>query len=123
MISSTHDLVPSGKLSLIEFIKSVDSVYKEAKLLLASVKNSEKIDKAFEKAFNVLFYLIIVCVVLSQVGLDPLALILSLSSLIIGFAFMIGAASSKMFEGWLFIFLRRPVSRTCLVCWLLPFPC
>jgi len=38
------------------------------------------------------------------------ALFLSLSSIILAFAFMIGSASSKMFEGWLFILLQRPVS-------------
>lgn len=91
-------------------MKSVDGVYKEAKLLRASVSNSEKIDRAFEKTFNVLFYAIVVCVILSQVGIDPLALFLSFSGLIVAFAFMIGSASAKMFEGFLFILIRRPVS-------------
>jgi hypothetical protein len=48
------------------------------------------------------------CFVLSQLGYDPLALFLSLSSIILAFAFMIGSASSKMFEGFLFILVRRP---------------
>lgn len=39
---------------------------------------------------------------------DPLALFLSLSSVILAFAFMIGPASSKYFEGLLFILVRRP---------------
>lgn len=39
---------------------------------------------------------------------DPLALFLSLSSVILAFAFMIGSASSKYFEGILFILVRRP---------------
>lgn len=121
-------------MSLLEFVKSVDGVYKEAKLLRASVKNSGKIDRAFEKAINIFFYTIMVCIILSQVslrhtlktalafsglantllqiGIDPFALFLSLSSLILAFAFMIGSAASKMFEGWLFILVRRPVSCT-----------
>jgi hypothetical protein len=121
----------SGNLSLLEFVKSVDSVYKQAKLLKASIKNSRKIDRAFEKAINVVVYAVMVCIILSQVsgrmsprlpalsfhpntslqiGIDPLALFLSLSSLILAFAFVIGSAASKMFEGWLFILVRRPVS-------------
>jgi small-conductance mechanosensitive channel len=36
------------------------------------------------------------------------ALFLSLSSIILGFAFMIGGASAKYFEGILFILVRRP---------------
>jgi hypothetical protein len=39
---------------------------------------------------------------------DPLSLFLSLSSVILAFAFMIGSASSKYFEGILFILVRRP---------------
>lgn len=97
-----------GFLSLAEFVKSVDSVYKEAKLIHASVKNSEKIDREFEKALNIPFYTIVLCIILSQIGLNPLALFISLSPLILGFSWMIGSASSKMFEGWLFILIRRP---------------
>lgn len=39
---------------------------------------------------------------------DPFALFLSLSSVILAFAFMIGSASSNYFEGVLFILGRRP---------------
>jgi Mechanosensitive ion channel len=97
-----------GLLSLAEFVKSVDSVYKEAKLVQASVKNSEKIDREFEKALNIPFYTVVICIILSQIGLNPLTLFISLSPLILGFSWMIGSASSKMFEGWLFILVRRP---------------
>jgi Mechanosensitive ion channel len=97
-----------GFLSLAEFVKSVDSVYKEAKLIHASVKNSEKIDREFEKALNLPFYTVVFCIILSQIGLNPLALFISLSPLILGFSWMIGSASSNMFEGWLFILIRRP---------------
>lgn len=75
-----------GNLSLLDFVKSVDSVYKEAKFFRASVANSEKIDLAFEKAVNAIFYTVFLCVTLSQVGYDPLALFLSLSSIILAFA-------------------------------------
>ena len=101
-------LLHKGKLTMIDFVKSVDTVYKEAKLLRASVKNSERIDRAFERVINVGFYTLLIVLTLSQLGFDPLALFLSLSSIIVGFAFMIGPAASKMFEGWLFILLRRP---------------
>jgi Mechanosensitive ion channel len=99
-----------GHLSLLDFVKSTDCVYKEAKLLRASIRNSEHIDRAFEKATNVVFYTILTCVILSRIGIDPIALFLSLSGLILAFAFMIGSASAKMFEGFLFILVRRPYS-------------
>ena len=93
---------------MIDFVKSVDTVYKEARLLRASVKNSERIDRAFEGVINVGFYGLLFIFTLPQLGFDPVALFLSFSSIIVGFAFMIGPAASKMFEGWLFILLRRP---------------
>ena len=41
-----------GNLTLLDFAKSVDSVYKELRLLRASVANSSRMDKAFEKIFK-----------------------------------------------------------------------
>jgi hypothetical protein len=75
-------IIFSRNLSLLEFIKSVNGLNKEAKLLQATMRNSKKINRAFEKAFNVLFY-----TNLSQIGLNPFALFLLLSSLILAFAF------------------------------------
>ncbi|GAX10966.1 hypothetical protein FisN_2Lh496 [Fistulifera solaris] len=98
----------NGKLKLLDFVKSFDAVYKEAKLLSAGVRNCEKIDKAFENVIDVVFYLVALCIILNQLGLSPLALFLSLSSFVLAFAFMIGSASSRMFEGWLMVLLQRP---------------
>ena len=87
-----------GSLVCIDFVKAIDGVYKELRLLRASVANSSKIDRAFESIFNFGFYGVVICIILSQIGYDPLALFLSISGVILGFAFMIGAASSKYFE-------------------------
>jgi hypothetical protein len=40
---------------VLDFVKSVDSVYKEFRLLNASIENSSRIDKAFETLFNIRF--------------------------------------------------------------------
>jgi hypothetical protein len=64
----------------VDFVKSIDEVYKELRLLRASVANSSKIDRAFESIFNVIFYTITFCLILSQLGYDPLALFLSIVS-------------------------------------------
>eukprot|EP00977_Amphora_coffeiformis_P029733 scaffold42631_cov168-Amphora_coffeaeformis.AAC.1 len=97
-----------GTMECVDFVKSVDEVYKELRLLRASVANSSKIDRAFETIFNLVFYAILFCLILSQLGYDPLALFLSISGVVLAFAFMIGSASSKYFEGLLFILARRP---------------
>lgn len=57
-----------GNLTLLDFIKSTDSVYKEFRLLQASIRNSSKIDRAFESIFNFAFYGVIVTIVLSILG-------------------------------------------------------
>lgn len=58
-----------GNLTLIDFIKSVDSIYKEFRLLQASIKNSSQIDQAFESIFNVIFYGVSITLILSQIGI------------------------------------------------------
>ena len=63
-----------------------------------SVANSSKIDQAFESIFNIGFYAILACIILSWLNFDPLALFLSLSGIVLAFAFMIGSASAKYFE-------------------------
>lgn len=86
-----------GGISMVEFVRSVDNVYKELRMLRATVASSSKIDQAVEKIFNIAFYVLLVCVILAGTGFDPLALFLSMSSIILAFAFMIGSASSKYF--------------------------
>ncbi|VEU37451.1 unnamed protein product [Pseudo-nitzschia multistriata] len=97
-----------GRLSLIDFVKSVDNVYKEMKLLRASVRSSQKIDKSFEQIFNVVFYFVIILLILNALGFNALVVFGSLSSIILSFSFMISQASSKFVEGLLFIICRRP---------------
>jgi small-conductance mechanosensitive channel len=99
-----------GELSVYDFVKSVDSAYKELRLLSAAVENSSQIDRASESIFNTLFYVIMTVVVLSRVGFDPMKLFLSLSSVILALAWLIGPASAKVFDGILFILVRRPYS-------------
>lgn len=58
-----------GALAVLDFVKSTDSVYKEFRLLQASIENSSQIDHAFENIFNVLFYTVVVTITMSQLGL------------------------------------------------------
>jgi hypothetical protein len=52
--------------------------------------------------------MVVVTVLLVVLGLDAEAIFLSVSGVVLAFAFMIGTASSKYFEGLLFILIRRP---------------
>ena len=97
-----------GKITLLDFCKSVDAVYKELRLFRASVANSARVDRSFEKIINIVFYLIVGCFSLAILGIDPLALFAAISGFILGFAFMIGGACSKYFEGLLMILITKP---------------
>lgn len=87
----------NGKLTKLEFVKSVDNVYRSHRLLLATIANSGQIDQAFENILNVLFYIILGCIILSVLGFDPLALFISFSSVFLAFAFIFSSASAKYF--------------------------
>lgn len=58
-----------GNLSLLDFCKSVDAIYKEFRFLGATIQNSSQIDRAFEHIVNAIFYIVVFCIILSQLGL------------------------------------------------------
>lgn len=97
-----------GNLSLLDFCKSVDAVYKELRLFRASVANAARVDRSFEKIIDFVFYFIVGGISLAILGIDPFALFAAISGFILGFAFMIGAACSKYFEGLLMILVTKP---------------
>jgi hypothetical protein len=103
----------SGEISCLDFVKSCDQVYKETRLLRASIANSGQIDHAFEVIVDIAFYVIVVIIILVALDYDPLALFVSVSGIILAFAFMIGNASSKYFEGLLFILGKFSRSLRC----------
>ena len=111
-----------GTLSALDFVKSVDSVYKELTLLRASISNSSKMDRAFETILNFGFYFVLFCIVLSVMGVDPLVLFASISGFVLGFAFMVGSAASKYFEGLLFILVRLSALCSRKICFAYPSP-
>jgi hypothetical protein len=97
-----------GNLTKLDFVKSIDNVWKEMRLQQASIQSAAQIDNAFEHIINFFFYFFVVFIVIAIFGFNPISFMLSLSTLIVGFAFMIGTASSKYFEGLLLILVRRP---------------
>lgn len=80
-----------GTLGKLEFVKSIDVVYKQLRLLSANISNSSQLDKAIESLINLVFYVIIACYAIAALGKDPRSIFLSFSSVILGFTFMFGA--------------------------------
>lgn len=79
-----------GKLSKLDFVRTIDVVYKSLRQLSLNIEDSVQIDKAVEFLFNVVFYFIMGSIVLQVMGVNPLQVFVSLSSLILG-------KQSKMF--------------------------
>jgi small-conductance mechanosensitive channel len=106
-----------GFLGKLEFVKSVDTIYKELRLLTANISNSSQMDKAVENLLNVVFYIILGAIVVNRLGENPLTLFFSFSSVILAFAFMFGKSAAKYFDGCLFILVQRPygVGKLCSV--------
>lgn len=63
-----------GTLTEIDFIKSIDAIYKRLRLLSASIAHSRQVDHTFEQIFNWAFYTIFFVIMLSVLGYDPMAL-------------------------------------------------
>ena len=62
-----------GELSEMDFLKSIDSLYRDFRLLQAAIDNSGSMDRALEIMVNYAFYIVLWCIILSIVGIDPLA--------------------------------------------------
>jgi hypothetical protein len=48
-------------ITLLDFVKSIDGVYKAHHLLAVSIENSKELDRAFENIFNLFFQLRVLC--------------------------------------------------------------
>ncbi|KAL7563999.1 hypothetical protein ACA910_007117 [Epithemia clementina (nom. ined.)] len=97
-----------GNINALEFVRAIDRVYKEVRLLENSILNASHIDREYERVINFLFYLALGCLFYSLLGLDLLTLILSLTSLIVAFSFMFGPGSAQLFEGVMLVLGRQP---------------
>jgi len=127
-----------GYLNKLEFVSSIDNVYRDLRVFRASLANSSSIDDAYETIINTVYYILIIflgliilgkyCHVVSfdsslfffsfltnwylcnvyATGFKLWQPLLSFSAFFISFSFMFGSASSKYFEGLLLIFVRRP---------------
>lgn len=77
-----------GSLGKLEFVKSIDVIYKDLRLLSANISNSSQMDAAVENLVNIVFYVVLGAVVIYRLGENPLELFLSFSSVLLAFAFM-----------------------------------
>ena len=62
----------SGSISQIMFVQAIDNIYKRKRLLLAALKNSQRLDYVLENIFNVLFFVMMFFVVITVLGENTL---------------------------------------------------
>ena len=98
----------SGGLPLLAFIQAVDKAYKRLVFLRASLKNSYLLDGVLERLANGLFYFVLVLFVSSLMELNPWALMVSFTSILVSVSFALGSSLSRYVEGVLLIAVRRP---------------
>lgn len=97
-----------GFLTKLDFVTSVDQVYRELRLFRVNLSNSQQIDESFQGLINILHYFLVTLVVLIIMGFNNWESLFSMTAFFFSFSFMFGPASSKYFEGILLIFVRRP---------------
>jgi hypothetical protein len=88
----------NGHLTLLDFVKSCDQIFKRLKMFRVTTANSAQLDDAFEQLVNIVFYFFLTLIVLSALGVDPQAMFLSLTGLLLPLSFLFSAAASKYFE-------------------------
>ncbi|KAL3920681.1 MAG: hypothetical protein SGILL_003135 [Bacillariaceae sp.] len=113
-----HVFRPSreGDITLVEFVKSIDTVYKEVRKLRASVANESKMNAGTEKIINAAFYFILIFCFLAAIGMDPVVIFGGLAAFVISFSFCVSGASSDYIKGLLFILVQRPYDIGKLCC-------
>jgi len=110
----------AGEITKLEFIKSIDSVYKQLRLILANINSSSQIDRSYGQIANLIFFIAATLCGLWAIGVEVKTLVIGISGLLVSSAFMIGAAASKYLEGILLILVRRPYDIGDRVCFLEP---
>lgn len=87
-----------GELSLIDWVKSVDKIYKNIRIFRAALQNSAQIDQAFSTIIDIAFFFVLFLVFLQILSFNPLQVFLTLSGVFLSFAFMFGSAASSYFN-------------------------
>eukprot|EP00985_Skeletonema_marinoi_P008086 scaffold3602_cov104-Skeletonema_marinoi.AAC.1 len=98
----------NDEISLLAFVQSCDSAYKKLRYLRAGTGNSTLIDEVLENFFNGAFSFCLALAVMTILKMNPWALLVSLSTILVSFAFAFGPSVAQIIEGCIMIAVRRP---------------
>ena len=71
-------------------------------------RNSTLIDDVLENIFNGIFYFVLTLTIMTLLQMNPWTLLISMSTVIVSFAFALGPSAAKLIEGMIMIAVRRP---------------
>ena len=86
-----------GNINLLKFLQGCDSIYKDIKMLSATIINSTQMDDAIESLTNITFYLVLSIIILRILEMFPFA-ITFVTTVILPCAFLFKTAVSIWFE-------------------------
>jgi len=87
-----------GRLKLVSFVQTCDTLYRKLRLFRASVGNSSVIDYVLESLIDPIFFFFLITIVLTLLKFNPMAMLIPLSSLLVAGSFAFGPTCAKAFE-------------------------
>jgi small-conductance mechanosensitive channel len=87
-----------NEISLVGFVQTCDSLYKRLRYFRASVGNASLIDHVLERIIDDFFAFVLVLLTLTILDINPWPLLVSLSTLLVSFAFAIGPSLSRYID-------------------------
>lgn len=87
-----------GEIPILAFLQNCDVVYRRLRYFRASVGNSSVIDRVLERIIDGFFAFGLTVVILSLLNFNPWPLLVSVSTLLVSFAFAIGPTAAKAIE-------------------------
>ena len=87
-----------GNISLIDFVRSCDRMYRRVRMFRATTLKSAQLDDAFERLVNFGFYFLLFFAVIVAIGLDATNIVAVSASVLLPLSFLFSASASKYVE-------------------------
>lgn len=86
------------EIQFLAFIQSCDTIYKKLRFFRASVGNASVIDGVLENIMDAIYGFTLGLVILSLLNVNAWPLLVSMSTLLVTFAFAVGPSAAKSIE-------------------------
>jgi hypothetical protein len=86
------------EVPILAFLQSCDTAYKKLRYFRASVGNASVIDNVLEHIIDTMYGFGLTLLILALLNLNPWPLLVSMSTLLVTFAFAIGPTAAKAIE-------------------------